>query len=91
MPNDLNEYIKAEISLQMPGRLLVVLRQEDADAIMKGTSTNHKGIVTIVDSRGTAELWASEAGDRGVYLTKVHGGEKKVAERLVSGLKKALQ
>jgi hypothetical protein len=91
MPNDLDEYIKAEISLQMPGRLLVVLRQEDADAIMKGTSTNHKGIVTIVDSRGTAELWAGEAGDRGVYLTKVHGGEKKVAERLVSGHKKALQ
>lgn len=91
MSNDLDQYIKAEISRQMPGRLLVVLRLEDADATMKGTATDRKGTVTITDIRGTAELWVGEAGDKGLYLTKVHGGEKKVAERLVSGLKKALQ
>jgi len=90
MPNDLDEYIKAEISRQMPGRVLVVLRVEDADAIMKGTATERKGSVTITDVRGTADLWVGEAGDKGLYLTKVHGGEKKVAERLVSGLKKAM-
>ncbi len=90
MPNDLDEYIKAEISRQMPGRILVVLRVEDADAIMKGTATERKGSVTITDVRGTADLWVGEAGDKGLYLTKVHGGEKKVAERLVSGLKKAM-
>ncbi len=90
MPNDLDEYIKAEISRQMPGRVLVVLRVEDADAIMKGTATERRGSVTITDVRGTADLWVGEAGDKGLYLTKVHGGEKKVAERLVSGLKKAM-
>lgn len=90
MPNDLDEYIKAEISRQMPGRVLVVLRIEDADAIMKGTATERKGSVTVTDVRGTADLWVGEAGDKGLYLTKVHGGEKKVAERLVSGLKRAM-
>lgn len=91
MPNDLDEYIKAEISRQMPGRLLIVLHQEGADAVMRGTATNRSGNITITDLRGTAELWVGEAGDKGIYLTKVHGGEKKVAERLVSNLKKALQ
>jgi hypothetical protein len=91
MSNDLDEYIKAEISRQMPGRLLVVLNSEDADAIMKGSATENKGSVTITDVRGTADLWVGEAGDKGLYLTKIHGGGKKVAERLVSGLKKAMQ
>jgi hypothetical protein len=90
MSNDLDEYIKAEISRQMPGRLLVVLNAQDADAIMKGTATDRQGNVTITDLRGTADLWVGEAGDKGLYLTKIHGGEKKVAERLVSGLKKAM-
>jgi hypothetical protein len=90
MSNDLDEYIKAEISRQMPGRILVVLNAQDADAIMKGTATDRQGNVTITDLRGTADLWVGEAGDKGLYLTKIHGGEKKVAERLVSGLKKAM-
>ncbi len=90
MSNDLDEFIKAEISRQMPGRLLVVLNAQDADAIMKGSATNRQGSVTIMDLRGTADLWVGEAGDKGLYLTKIHGGEKKVAERLVSGLKKAM-
>lgn len=90
MSNDLDEYIKAEISRQMPGRLLVVLNAQDADAIMKGTATDRQGNVTITDLRGTADLWVGEAGDKGLYLTKIHGGEKKIAERLVSGLKKAM-
>ena len=95
MPNDVDEYldqyIKEEINRQMPGRLLVVPRREEADAIMKGSATNHQGRVTIFDLRGTTQLWAGEAGDMSVSLTKVHGGEKKVAERLVSNLKNALQ
>lgn len=66
----------------MPGRLLIILRAEDADAVMKGGSTNRHGNVNITDLRGTAELWAGEADDKGIYLTKIHGGEKKVAERL---------
>ena len=91
MSNDLDELIKSEISRQMPNRLLIVLRPEDADAIMKGGSSNHHGNVTVTDLRGTADLWVGEAGDKGIHLTKIHGGEKKVAERLVSSLKKALE
>lgn len=93
MPNDLDEYIKAELSRQMPGRLVVVLHLEDADAVMKGTATNRSGSVTITDLRGTAELWTGEAGDLDILhpKLKIHGGEKKVAERLVSSLKKAMQ
>jgi hypothetical protein len=90
MANDLDEFIKAEISRQLPDRFVIVLRPEDADAIMKGTATDRRGNVTITDIRGTAELWVGEAGDKGLYLTKIHGGEKKVAERLVGSLKKVL-
>ena len=90
MASDLDEFIKTEISKQLPGRFVIVLRPEDADAIMKGTVADGRGNVTITDIRGTAELWAGEAGDKGLYLTKVHGGEKKIAERLVGNLKKVL-
>jgi hypothetical protein len=91
MPNDLDEFIKTEMSKQLPGRFVIVLRPEDADAIMKGNVADGRGTATITDIRGTAELWAGEAGDKGLYLTKVHGGEKKIAERLVGNLKKVLQ
>lgn len=63
--------------------MLIVLRPEDANAVMKGGSTNRHGNVTITDLRGTAEPWAGEAGDKGIYLTKIHGGEKKVADTLL--------
>lgn len=79
---------RREISRQLPGRFVIVLRLEDADAVMKGNATNRRGNVTITDIRGTTELWDGEAGDKGLYLTKIHGGEKKVAERLVSSLKR---
>jgi hypothetical protein len=91
MPNDLDEFIKDELSRQIPNRFLIVTRQEDADAVMRGTATTHKGSITITDLHGTVELWAGEAGDKGIFITKIHGGEKKIAERLVSDLKKALQ
>ncbi|MGA2096460.1 MAG: hypothetical protein ABSH39_09200 [Candidatus Acidiferrum sp.] len=91
MPSDLDEFIKTEMSKQLPGRFVIVLRPEDADAIMKGNVADGRGTATITDIRGTAELWAGEAGDKGLYLTKVHGGEKKIAERLVGNLKKVLQ
>ena len=34
MSNNLDEYIKSELSRQLPGRFVVVLRPQDADAIM---------------------------------------------------------
>jgi hypothetical protein len=37
MPNDLDQYINAEIAKQMPGRVTVVLHKEDADAVGRST------------------------------------------------------
>lgn len=38
MPNDLDQYIRAEITKQFKGRILVVTSPEDADAIMAGVA-----------------------------------------------------
>jgi hypothetical protein len=90
MSNDLDVYIKLEISRQMPNRLVVVLQKDDADAVMAGTSTNKSGTVTITDLSGTVQLWTGEAGDRG-HLSKLHGGEKEVAKKLVGSLKHSME
>lgn len=109
MPNDLDQYLRAEVSKQLPGRLTVVLNREDADAIMTGvgdskTGTgavitgrylglhdNATGAVSIVDKSGSIALWSSEAGDRSLLMGAVkRGGPRKVADRLIHNLKKAL-
>src|SRR3989442_1560880 len=43
MPNDLDQYIRAEVVKQFKGRLTVVLNQADADAILTGVSEEEKG------------------------------------------------
>lgn len=91
MPNDLDEYIKAEISRQMPGRLVVVLHRDEAEAVMSGTATNNSGHVRITNMRGSVELWVGEAGDMGIHLKSLHGGPKDVAKKIVSNLKKATE
>jgi hypothetical protein len=45
----------------------------------------------MVDKERKTILWANEAGDRSLMFSAMHrGGERKVAERLVSKLKKAM-
>ncbi len=109
MPNDLDQYIKAEISKQMPGRLTVVLSKDDADAVLMGTGDWQKGTgaaitgrylglhdtasgsVSLVAKGGKSVLWSSEAGDRSLVLGAMkRGGPRKVADRLVHNLKKAM-
>jgi hypothetical protein len=109
MPNDLDQYLRAEISKQLPTRLVVVLNREDADAIMTGvgdhkTGTgavvtgrylglhdNATGAISIVDKSGTLVLWSSEAGDRSILMGAVkRGGPRKVADRLIHNLRKAM-
>lgn len=51
MPNDLDQYIRAEIVKQLKGRLTVVLRPEEADAIMTGTSEQRTGVGSTVTGR----------------------------------------
>jgi hypothetical protein len=49
------------------------------------------GTISLLDKTETNILWADEAGDRNLFFGIAHrGGERKVADRLVSKLKKAM-
>jgi hypothetical protein len=109
MPNDLDQYLRAEFSKQMKGTVVVVLDEKDADAIITGVSEEEKGTgakitgryfglhdiatasLSMVDKDRKVLLWSDEAGDRSLMFSVMHrGGERKVAERLVSKLKNAM-
>ena len=50
------------------------------------------GSVSLLDKTGTTVLWSSEAGDRSILFGSMkRGGPRKVADRLISNLKKALE
>jgi hypothetical protein len=51
MPNDLDQYIGAEVTKQLTGRLTVVLNREDADVIMRGTGTERTGTGAAITGR----------------------------------------
>ena len=83
MVNDLDQYLKAEFSKQLAGRVMIVLKADDANAVMTGTGEWHKGTGQAITGRmlglhDTATgavtvtskdnvLWASEAGDRSIW------------------------
>ncbi len=109
MPNELDQYIRAEITKQFKGKLLVVLKPEDADAIMAGVGDHKSGVgqavtgrwlglhdtatgsVSVLDKEGKVVLWSSEAGDRSIWWGPMkRGGPRKVADRLINNLKKAM-
>jgi hypothetical protein len=109
LPNDLDQYLRAEFFKQMKGKVSIVLEEKDADGIVTGISEEEKGtgakitgryfglhdIVTgslsLLDKERKQILWSDEAGDRSLFFSVAHrGGERKVAERLVSKLKKAM-
>jgi hypothetical protein len=109
MPNDLDEFIRAELTKQLNDVITVVLVKEEADAILNGTGENRTGTgaqitgrylglhdtatgaVSLTDRTGTRVLWSSEAGDRSLLFGSMRrAGPRKVAERLVKNLKKAL-
>ena len=110
MANDLDQYIRAEITKKFKGKLTVVMQPEDADAIMAGAS-EHKsgtgaavtgrwlglhdtasGAVSVLDKEGKIVLWSSEAGDRSLWWGPMkRGGPRKVADRLVNNLKRAME
>ncbi len=110
MENDLDQFIRAEITKELGSRIQMVLARQEADAIMTGTGENRKGTgaqitgrylglhdnatgaITITDRTGTQVLWSSEAGDRSLLLGPMRrSGPRKVADRLVNNLKKALE
>jgi hypothetical protein len=110
MDNDLDQYIRAEIQKQFKSTILVVLRPEDADAIMAGVSQHQSGTraavtgrwlglhdtatgsISLLDKSGSIVLWSGEAGDRSIWFGSMkRGGPRKVADRLINNLKKAIE
>src|ERR1700704_3325248 len=107
MDNDLDQYIRAEIQKQFKGAIQVVLKPELADAVMAGVSENQSGTraaitgrwlglhdtatgsVSLLDKTGEVVLWS---GDRSIMWGSMkRGGPRKVADRLVNNLKKAME
>ena len=109
MPDDLDQYLRAEFVKQMKGRVVVVLDKNDCDAILTGVFEQEKGTgakitgrylglhdvatgtVSLLDKEGKVLLWSDEAGDRSLLFGAAkRGGQRKVADRLVNKLKKAM-
>jgi hypothetical protein len=105
MDEDLNAYIVAEF--QKWGRLKVVLNKNDADVVMKGTSSKGddkwfhsvfggkdkvQGSCFIVDRSEKEILWAAEAGDRSLLWGGIRrGGQRKVADRIINQLQQSMK
>ena len=51
MANDLDQYISAEITKELSGRLVVVLDKANADAIMRGIGENRTGVGAAITGR----------------------------------------
>src|SRR5438067_11640079 len=61
------------------------------EGLITSTRDHATGNVMVVESKSNTMLWASEAGDRSWFWGSMkRGGQRKVAERLVSDLKKAI-
>jgi hypothetical protein len=109
MPNDLDQYLRAEIAKQFKGKLTVVLKKGDADGVITGVNEEQKGTgakvtgrylglhdtvngtISLLDQTESEILWSDEAGDRNLFFGIAHrGGERKVADRLIGKLKKAM-
>jgi hypothetical protein len=57
-----------------------------------GLHDNANASITLVDASETTVLWATEAGDRSLFLGALaRGGQRKVADRVVNNLKKVLK
>jgi hypothetical protein len=96
MDNNLDQYLASSISSKFHGSLTVVLDRSSADAILKGANLTaqetQKATVQLVDKAGSTVLWSGSANDRSMMtLDLKHGGEKKLADHLISELKKAMQ
>ena len=50
------------------------------------------GSISLLDRTGTTVLWSAEAGDRSLFFgSMTRSGPRKVADRLVGNLKKAME
>jgi len=105
MEGDLDGFIKAEIiKKKLP--LRVVLEDAEAEYILVGASIKaddkwyhtvfggrdkNEGNVQLIGVKDKSLIWAGEAGDRSLWWGNLkRGGQRKVADRLVGKMKKAL-
>jgi hypothetical protein len=51
MPNDLDQYLRAEFSKQLKNKVTVVLKKEDADGIITGIDDEQKGTGAKITGR----------------------------------------
>ena len=102
MEGNLHGFISAEIAKKkLP--VVMVTEEDGADFILLGTSIpadskwyhvifggkdKNEGNVQLVDVKQKIVVWAGEAGDRSLWWGGLRrGGERKVADRIVSKMK----
>jgi hypothetical protein len=102
MQGDLNPFIAAEImKKKMP--VSVVTEEKDAEFILTGASIKgddkwyhsvfggkdkNEGSVQLISVKDKTLVWAGEAGDRSMFWGSwKRGGQRKVADRIVSKMK----
>jgi hypothetical protein len=105
MQGNLEGFISAEIIKQkLP--LSITTDENSADYVLTGTSIKaddrwyhvvfggkdkNEGNVTLISTKQKTVVWAGEAGDRSMWWGGFkRGGERKVADRIVSRMKKDL-
>jgi hypothetical protein len=107
MAHDLDKYIRQEILKQMKERVVIVVNKDDADGILTGVDEEQgnrltgrylglhdvaKGTLSLLDREGKILLWSDDAGDQSLMFTSLKkGGQRKVAQRLVSKFLKAMK
>jgi hypothetical protein len=96
MADNLDQYLASSISKKFHGSVTVVLNKSEADAVMRGVNigaqNTTEATVQLVDPSGDEVLWSGTGGDRKlITLDIAHGGQAKIADRLIGELKKAMQ
>lgn len=96
MDNGLDQYLRAAISKKFHDRITIVLKRDEADAILSGQNMTAQrtetATVDLTDRKGKVILWSGSANDRNeMFLNMRHGGQQKVADHLASDLKKAME
>jgi hypothetical protein len=62
------------------------------DVIAGGLIRTEEATVQLVDPAGSQVLWSGTGGDRKVLTLGIaHGGQEKIADRLIGELKKAME
>lgn len=105
MENDLDGFITTEV-LKKKLPITIVTEEKDADFILVGASLKaddkwyhtvfggkdkNEGNVRLLGVQDKTVVWAGEAGDRSLWWGSFRrGGQRKVADRIVSRMKKEL-